>query len=229
MQQHVTRQIAGNVWAILTYEEAWKSFINNYVIAKGDEILLIDTNLRKFRTYFQQMLLEIGATPERIAHVFFTHRHADHIGNAELFPSRNNWIHLEDFFELDDFSQTLFGHTFTGKSGEIHKLQFKHIDTHTEGSVAFFEPENKICFIGDVLCFFAEPLGEVVGHETKRRSAYLTFVRKWREQEPQKVTALREGLESIRQWPMEMLATGHGPILHGEIDLFLQQVIRELS
>lgn len=227
--QHITRQIAENVWAILTYEEAWKSFINNYVVARGDRFLLIDTNLRKYRQYLQQSLKEIGATDDRIEQIYFTHRHADHIGNAEIFPSRNNWIHLEDFFELDDFSQTLFGHTFTGKAGEVPKLYFKQLASHTEGSVAFFDPESRICFIGDHLCFFAEPIGGVVGYEAERRTAYLAFVRKWKAQEPQKVDAFREGLELIREWPIEMLATGHGPILQGEIDPFLQQVIQELA
>ncbi|WP_134683047.1 MBL fold metallo-hydrolase [Brevibacillus migulae] len=227
--QHVTRKIAEHVWAILTYEEAWKSFINNYVIARGDHFLLIDTNLRKHREYFVRSLKEIGATEARIEHIYFTHRHADHIGNAELFPSRNNWIHLEDFFELDDFSQTLFGHTFTGKAGEVSKLLFKQLPSHTAGSVAFFDPQSKICFLGDHLCFFAAPIGGVVGYEEDRRLSYLEFVRKWKDQEPQKVAAFREGLELIREWPIEMLATGHGPILQGEIDPFLQQVIQELT
>lgn len=103
---NVTEQIAESTWAILTYEEAWKSYINSYVIAKDDAFVLVDSHLRKHRPYFQQALVEIGVKPEQIAYVYFTHRHADHIGNADLFPSRHNWIHLEDYYELDDFSQT---------------------------------------------------------------------------------------------------------------------------
>jgi len=226
---HVTTQIAENVWAIITYEEAWKSYINNYVVAKGNRFLLIDTNLRKFRLYLQQALQSIGASPELIEHVFYTHRHADHIGNAELFPSRNNWIHLHDYFELDDFSQTLFGHTFTGGVGDLNKLQYKQLPFHTEGSVAFFDPDSGVCFIGDHLCFFAEPLGEIVGYEAERREAFLHFVDKWKTQEPEKVAAFREGLEALLEWPIELLATGHGPILKGEITPFFQQVLQRLS
>lgn len=226
---HVTTQIAENVWAIITYEEAWKSYINNYVIAKGNRFLLIDTNLRKFRPYLQQALQSIGAAPELIEHVYFTHRHADHIGNAELFPSRNNWIHLHDYFELDDFSQTLFGHTFTGAAGDLNKLQYKQLPFHTEGSVAFFDPDSRVCFIGDHLCFFAEPLGETVGYEAERREAYLRFVEKWKNQEPGKIAAFREGLEALLEWPIEWLATGHGPILKGEIPQFFHQVIQRLT
>ncbi|WP_241254736.1 MBL fold metallo-hydrolase [Brevibacillus sp. SYP-B805] len=226
---HITRKIAEHVWAIITYEEAWKSFINNYVIARDDRFLLIDTNLRKHRPYVQQALQQIGVTEERIEQVFFTHRHPDHIGNAEMFPSRLNWIHLEDFFELDDFSQTLFGHTLTGKAGEVSGLSFKQLAAHTEGSVAYFDPASKICFIGDHLCFFAEPLGEVVGEEAERRAQYLRFIAKWKEQEPEKVAAFREGVEAVLEWPVQLLATGHGPILKGEIDLFLRAILTELD
>lgn len=222
---NVTRQIADCTWAILTYEDAWKSHINSYVIAKKDVFVLIDSHLRKHRPYFQQALQQIGARDERIEHVFFTHRHADHIGNADLFPSRNNWIHLDDFYELDDFSQTLFGHTFTGSGGDVPHLQFRQLPLHTEGSVAFYDPETKVCFAGDHLCFFAAPLGNVVGYEPERRDAYLEFVRKWKEQEPEKAEAFAEGVETLLDWPIELLATGHGPILKGDITAFLQQTV----
>lgn len=224
--EHITQKITDHVWAVLTYEESWKTYINNYVIARGDQFLLIDTNLRKHRTYLQQALKQIGVTDERREHVYFTHRHADHIGNAELFPSRTNWIHLEDFFELDDFSQTLFGHTFTGKAGEVPRLFFKQLSSHTEGSVAFFDVNSRTCFTGDHLSFFGGPvLQSAVGFAQETRDWYLTYVQKWREKEPEKMEAFREGVELIRQWPIEYLATGHGTVLHGDIDTFLQQVL----
>jgi glyoxylase-like metal-dependent hydrolase (beta-lactamase superfamily II) len=226
---NVTTQIADSTWAIITYEEAWKSCINSYVIAKDDRFLLIDSHLRKHRPYFQQALLEIGVTPERIEHVCFTHRHADHIGNADLFPSRNNWIHLDDFYELDDFSQTLFGHTFIGSGGDVSLLQYRQLPFHTEGSVAFFDPRTKVCFTGDHLCFFAQPLGQVVGYEAERRKAYVNFVRKWKEQEPpEKVEAFAAGLESLLDWPIELLATGHGPVLKRDIPAFVEKVIESV-
>jgi glyoxylase-like metal-dependent hydrolase (beta-lactamase superfamily II) len=222
---NVTTQIADSTWAILTYEEAWKSHINSYVIARDDGYILIDSHLRKHRPYFQESLKRIGVVDDRIEHVYFTHRHADHIGNADLFSSRNNWIHLDDYYELDDFSQTLFGHTFTGSGGDVPYLRFRHLPFHTEGSVAFFDPQTRVCFAGDHLCFFAAPLGEVVGVEEGRRKAFLEFVRKWKQQEPAKVEAFAEGVETLLGWPIELLATGHGPILKGDITTFLKQTL----
>lgn len=226
---NTTKQISGNVWAILTYEEAWKSYINSYVIAKNDTFLLIDSHLRKHRPYFQQALQQIGIKDDSQVIAYFTHRHADHIGNAELFPSRFNWIHLDDFYELDDFSQTLFGHTFTGSGGDLSLLQFRQIPFHTEGSVAFFDSESKVCFIGDHLCFFSAPLGCVSGREQERREEYLKFIAKWKDQEPARVEGYVQGLQSVLNWPIELLATGHGPILQGEIHAFLKEIIKVVT
>jgi len=226
---HTTFQITTNVWAILTYEDAWNSYINNYVIAKGNHFVLIDTNLRKHRSYVQQALQEIGAVNDAIECVYCTHRHPDHIGNVEIFPSRNNWIHLDDFFELDDFSQTLFGHTFTGSKGKVPHLFFHQLPSHTAGSVAFFDPESKVCFTGDHLSFYGEPLGAGIGYEAERRSAFLKFVKKWKIKHPDKVKGFAEGIRLLSLWPSEYLATGHGTVLKGEIQEFLRQVLQVVT
>ncbi|MGD8191733.1 MBL fold metallo-hydrolase [Brevibacillus ginsengisoli] len=225
---HRTVQIAPNVWSVITYEESWKSYINNYVIKNKDQFLLIDTNLRKHRNQFQQELQYLGAVADRIEQVYCTHRHPDHIGNVELFSSRNNWIHLHDYYELDDFSQTLFGHTFTGSSGEVPYLEYQLLPTHTRGSVAFFEPMNKICFVGDHLCFYGAPLGEGFGYEAGARTSYLSSIEEWKTREPHQVDGFAKGLEAFLRWPIEVLATGHGPILQGDIPIFLKQVLKQL-
>ncbi|WP_279041917.1 MBL fold metallo-hydrolase [Brevibacillus borstelensis] len=222
---NVTEQIAESTWAILTYEEAWKSYINSYVIAKDDAFVLVDSHLRKHRPYFQQALVEIGVKPEQIAYVYFTHRHADHIGNADLFPSRHNWIHLEDYYELDDFSQTFFGHTFTGTGGDLPCLRFRQVPFHTEGSVAFFDPDTKICFIGDHIHFGSTPWEQLVDYGTLQRDACRQFIQRCKDEEPEKAAGFAEGLEILLDWPIEYLATGHGPILRGDIAPFFQELI----
>lgn len=223
---NVTAPIADSTWAIFTYEEAWKSYVNSYVIKHGDSYILIDSHLRKHRAYFQQALAEIGVTPGQIEYVYFTHRNADRIGNADLFPSRNNWIHLDDYYELDDFSQTFFGHTFTGNGGELASLKFRQLAFHTEGSVAFFDPKTKVCFVGDHLRFLGAPLGQIVGKEPELRTSYLKQIEEWGKKEPERAQEYVEGLEILLNWPIEYLATGHGPILQGEIAPFLQELIK---
>ncbi|USG63779.1 MBL fold metallo-hydrolase [Brevibacillus ruminantium] len=222
---NVTELIADSTWAILTYEEAWQTYINSYVIAKNGAYILIDSHLRKHRPYFQQALVEIGVKSEEIAYVYFTHRHADHIGNSDLFPSRHNWIHLEDFYELDDFSQTFFGHTFTGSGGVLPMLQFRHLPFHTEGSVAFFDPDTKVCFVGDHLHFAKTPWEKLVDYGSLQREACRQFVKRCVKEEPKVAEGLAEGLEILLGWPIEYLATGHGPILQGEIAPFFEELI----
>jgi len=222
---NLTHQIAPNTWAIITYEQSWKSYINNYVIMKQDSCLLIDTNLRKHRGYLQQALNEIGVTNLNNVQVFCTHRHSDHIGNVELFRSSNNWIHLQDYFDLDDFSQTLFGHTFTGSEGEFADLQFKQLSFHTNGSVAFFDKETKTCFLGDHLSFFGAPIVDVIGYNQQRREEFYRFITKWKDQDKSQSEAFAEGIRSLLTWPIEILATGHGPILAQDIPDFFRQIL----
>lgn len=223
-----TVQIAHDVWSIITYEESWKSYINNYCLKKQDSYLLIDTNLRKHRAYFQESLHHLGATTETIDQVFCTHRHPDHIGNVEIFPSRNNWIHLDDYYDLDDFSQTLFGHTITGFKGEVSSLQYQLLPSHTSGSLAFFDPVTCVAFAGDHLSFFGDPIGQVIGYEEERRESFLRYVVKWKEQEWAKVKQFAEGIEALLSWPIEVLATGHGPILRGDIPQFLKTILQAI-
>lgn len=226
--QPVTCRITDGVWAILTYEDAWKTCINNYVLQKGDAFLLVDTNLRKHRPFVQEALEQLGATG-KVEQVYCTHRHPDHIGNVELFSSRISWIHLSDFFDLDDFSQTLFGHTFTGSGGEVPHLEFLHLPSHTEGSVAYYDRESQVCFVGDHLCFFGAPLGEGVGFHAEQRQEYLRFVAKWTAAEPDKAEAFASGVEALLKWPMQYLASGHGPILAGDIHGFLREVLEAVN
>lgn len=222
---NVVAPIADSTWAIITYEEAWKSYINSYVIKQGDTFVLIDSQLRKNRAFFQKSLEDIGVKPDKIEYVYFTHRHPDHIGNADLFPSRNNWIHLDDYYELDDFSQTLFGHTFTGSGGDVPSLRFRQLSYHTEGSVALFDPQTKVCFTGDHLCFPDSDLGSIVGEEPEVRDAYKQYILLWKTKEPERAIEYAEGLEILLDWPIEVLATGHGPILKGDVVSFIQEII----
>lgn len=219
-------QVAPNVWAILTFEESWNSYINNYVIKKENSFLLVDTNLRKHRRFFQSALQELGVTPDNIIQICSTHRHPDHIGNVDLFSARVNWIHLEDYFELDDFSQTLFGHTFTGPGGIMGPLPFLQLPSHTPGSIALFDHESRVCFIGDHLHYYGEPLGECVVFGAELREKTLAYVKEWNQREPEKVSLFIKGLRSVMRWPIDVLATGHGPILKGEIGSFMKQIIQ---
>jgi len=222
---NVVAQIADSTWAIITYEEAWNSYINSYVIKQGDTFVLVDSQLRKHRAFLQQSLIELGVKAEHIEYICFTHRHPDHIGNADLFPSRNNWIHLDDYYELDDFSQTLFGHTFTGAGGSLPSLRFRQLSYHTEGSVVLFDPQTKVCFSGDHVCFPEAKLGSVVGEAPEVREAYKDYVRMWMAKEPERVQEYAEGLEILLDWPIETLATGHGPILKGNVVPFIREIM----
>ncbi|WP_139489515.1 MBL fold metallo-hydrolase [Brevibacillus dissolubilis] len=221
----VIHQIAPHVWAIITYEDTWKSYINSYVIQSDDKYLLIDTNMKKHRQTYLGALQELGVTQQNINGVYLTHRHSDHIGNVESFRTSNNWIHLHDFFELDDFSQTLFGHTFAGSKGDLSRLEYLNLSYHTEGSVVYFDRNSGTCFTGDHICFFGDPMDEVMGLQQVRREIFLESLDNRQKTEPERVEAFADGIRQMMEWPIEILATGHGAILKGDVHGFFGQIL----
>lgn len=118
-------------------------------------------------------IAEMGGTPEKI---LVTHGHLDHVGAvAELAEALSLPIegpHREDQFWIDMLPQQaqMFGfptpQPFTpdrwledGDSvtvGETH-FQVLHCPGHTPGHVIFYQPEEKLAVVGDVL--FAGSVG----------------------------------------------------------------------
>lgn len=115
----------------------------------------------------KQQLEKMGATATKI---LLTHAHIDHAGGtAELARNLNLTIegpHEDDLFWIQGLPQqsAMFGfpavESFTpnrwlndGDSVEVGELKFQVIHTpgHTPGHVVFYNPQEKLAFVGDVL------------------------------------------------------------------------------
>lgn len=116
----------------------------------------------------KQALQEQGATLEKI---FLTHGHLDHAGAAKQLARELNvpiegphkgddyWLDgLEEYSKMVNFPPTenfhpdlwlKDGDTITFGNGI--NLEVLHCPGHTPGHVVFFQRENKIAFVGDVL------------------------------------------------------------------------------
>lgn len=115
----------------------------------------------------KQQLEKMGATASKI---LLTHAHIDHAGGtAELARELNLTIegpHEGDLFWIQGLPQqsAMFGfpavESFTpdrwlndGDEVEVGELKFQVIHTpgHTPGHVVFYNPQQKLAFVGDVL------------------------------------------------------------------------------
>jgi len=114
-----------------------------------------------------QALDEVGGD---LKEIWVTHAHIDHAGAVAVL-AREKGVdiigpHEGDQFWIDGLPQQsqMFGvpdvETFTptrwlthGDSVEVGKLKFDviHAPGHTPGHVVFFQPDEKIAFVGDVL------------------------------------------------------------------------------
>ena len=108
-----------------------------------------------------------GVTLERI---LLTHGHIDHVGGAAELASRLNvpidGPHEADRFWLDELpmQSRMFGFAATPalapsrwladgdtvRVGDV-ELEVRHCPGHTPGHVVFFEPGERVAFVGDVL------------------------------------------------------------------------------
>ena len=222
--QTVVEQIAPTVFGLAIWDEAWSSYNNAYAIVRDHGTILVDAWKLEHTTALRQVLQDIGLEPDGVEALILTHGHRDHIGGAALCADQPKWIHRADL-ELVPPDLRFGGWHDLPDAGEVLGLDCIHWGDHTPGSVALFDPTSKMLFAGDPICFFGEPLEQdrLVGTGTHLRAAFLEYVRSgqiW--QDPRtSPDRFRAGLQRLRQFDAEYLATGHGLVLRGEIPEFL--------
>ena len=103
---------------------------------------------------------------------------------------------------------------------------------HTPGSVALYDPTARVLYAGDYLCFFREELPPegLVTEGTGLREKTRTFIAEWSEHPADRqryhFDEFMHGLKILASWDrMDVLATGHGPVLTGGITPFLADLL----
>jgi len=152
------KKIANNVWKL--------NVDSNIYLIKDEEIIIIDSGPSVYRSVVESFLSKIVDFSE-VKKVIFTHLHADHIGNFDLFPNANFFASEE---EIEDFKKDPIGTVLMGdvlkkfKKIELKPIKdfnsFKIIKTpgHTRGSICIYYEKERILFSGDTL-FFNENIG----------------------------------------------------------------------
>ncbi|GAF86207.1 unnamed protein product, partial [marine sediment metagenome] len=132
-----------------------------------DKSMIIDTGPSSYKGIVRKELSKVVSL-NKIKKVIFTHLHADHIGNFDLFPKAEFYASKE---AIEDFNKMpirtvldpLLANKFKVKLRALEILEgFEIIKTpgHTRGSFCLFYKKEKVLFSGDTL-FFNDNFGRI--------------------------------------------------------------------
>jgi len=160
-----------------------------YLVRSGEHVVLVDTGTAGQAESIAEALESWGSSRDALTHVLLTHWHPDHAGSAAAlseWPGVKIWAHRSDapivrgeepgsFPVLTPTEEGLYaqavGHVPDAAPSRVDReleddetleeISVRVISTpgHTEGSIAFYFPDEKILFTGDVA---TEQQGQVV-------------------------------------------------------------------
>jgi len=215
--------VVGGIYALAVWDTDWKSYNNCYILLREDSVTLIDTGKSDHSKYLLDALSQLGMTSEDVTHIIITHGHADHFGGVCVFNNAKKFIHVKDVRSLGlDLQKNII--PIRSDRGSIQGLDYMLVEHHTEGSIALFEPIQKVLFSGDFLCFFGEglPIDGLVSKAVELRIWFYSLVSKLSqgEREQLKSDQFIKGIQYLQRLNIEFLCTGHGGVIQGDINSF---------
>ena len=144
----------------------WKLNVDSNIYFLEDKKIIIDSGPRAYRKDVEMFLSKV-VDFDKVEKVLFTHLHADHIGNFDLFSKAEFFASKE---EIESFKKDPVGTVLMEdiaekfKKAELKELKdfgdLKIIKTpgHTKGSVCIFYEKERVLFSGDTL-FFNKNIG----------------------------------------------------------------------
>lgn len=200
-------QVTDGLHAFL-WESMSANNCNTYLI-DGPARILIDPGHLHLFDHVERGLSDLGLGVGDIDLVLLTHCHPDHIEAVTRFAKSETLtaLHQEEWGLIRRMDQYLatFGvrpeaiaPDFFLKEGDLNirglTLQVIHLPGHSPGSVAFFWPDRRALFTGDVVFDGGVGRTDLPGGSGP---------------------ALRESIERVSEIRAEHVLPGHGPVISG--------------
>jgi glyoxylase-like metal-dependent hydrolase (beta-lactamase superfamily II) len=223
--EYLFEVVKENVYVLAIWDSSWNSYNNCYFIVQEDGVTLIDSSKEAHSAYLVQALKQLGKSPEDVKLVLATHGHEDHVQGAAIFKNAKKYIHhqersLIEYPEPDQF------HFDLSDRGVIQNFEYFWVGHHTPGSLAIYHQPSKVLFTGDFLCFFSDPLSKdgLVSVGNDLRHEWLEFLQNGGVSKDE-LNGFLNGLMAINNFDVEVMCTGHGGVLVGDIESFVSELL----
>ena len=156
-----------------------------YIVVNGDKLTLIDTGFIRSEGKIEECIEKLGFQPSAVSTIILTHYHIDHTGNAKKLKEKTGAKIAVHEAEADFVTHKKSPPRPKGLLSRaigvvkaapvepdiilkdrdtIEGLQVIHMPGHTPGSIALFDTQRKVMFVGDAL-FYAN--GKIEAPEEK--------------------------------------------------------------
>lgn len=170
--------------------------VSAYLIARGNEVAVVDTGFKNNIDKFDGALSAIGAQWGDVKHVILTHKHPDHVGGlpevVELAGQATVYIGEADLSGAGDIAAQP-----VNDGEEIFGLQIIGTPGHTLGHISVLDPDAGFLVVGDAM---NEENGMVLGPNPQ-------FT-------PDMATA-NESVKRLAEREFETIVFGHGNPFEG--------------
>jgi glyoxylase-like metal-dependent hydrolase (beta-lactamase superfamily II) len=190
-----------------------------YLIVNGDKLTLIDTGFIRSEGKIEECIEKLGFKPSAVSTIILTHYHIDHTGNAKKLKEKTGAkvaVHEADAEFVTHkkspprpkglLSRAIgvvkaapVDPDILLKEGDmIEGLKVIHTPGHTPGSIALFDAQRKVMFVGDTV-FYAK--GQIEG--PKENFSWDSKL-------------ARESIGKIAAYDFEVMLSGHEePLMSG--------------
>lgn len=236
-REQVRIQLLGSdLWAISLYDVTWRTWINCYLLRRGATIALIDSGKPEQSGALSGALASLGVRPGEVTDLVLTHGHLDHVGGASMMSNATCHLHALDLPLIADRGLVCPSlQSPVERAGTVHlgntSLEYLVTGHHTPGSWVLWDPGAEALFSGDFICWFNERLpadGNVKAGLSELEARLLRFAGWWtsspRFGDP---AAFRQAVtDLVQRWKPQLLCSGHGPVLEGDVTSFLLAISR---
>jgi glyoxylase-like metal-dependent hydrolase (beta-lactamase superfamily II) len=134
-----------------SYNQVNLGFVNAYVLARGNELAIVDTGVANSQDKIAEVIKSIGRTWDDVRHVILTHYHPDHVGSMDAVMAAAAkaaaYAGAEDIPQIKTSAKI----QAVADGAEVFGLQIIATPGHTAGHISVYDAAGSAIITGDAI------------------------------------------------------------------------------